>query len=303
MKMNDVSSERFSSVFYALPERIASVLKKLPNFLKNEVYEIRLRRDKPICLTASKTFYVSVDAVASTIIPKNPLTVSKTELKEVILRITDRSVYARTDELEQGYLSMRGGCRAGVCGNLSKGNFEVTSVNIRIAREVKGAADKLLPFTEKGLLIAGPPGSGKTTLLRDLVRQLSNSGKRVCVVDTRGEICGGVGQDGLDVGMNTDVITGHEKAEGAEIALRTMFPDFIAFDEVASGRELELIKESFFAGVAILTTVHADSLGDLKRRPVTSGLINGPIENIVLLDPTPGKSFSFVKRMEEEEFA
>ncbi len=301
--MNDVNKDRFSSVLYALPERIVSRLIKLPAFLKSETFEIRLRLNRPVCITASKTFYISEDAVASTIIPSNPLTVSKAELKEVILRITDRSVYARTGELEQGYLSMRMGCRAGVCGNFLKGNFDVTSVNIRIAREVKGSADRLLPFAEKGLLIAGPPGSGKTTLLRDLIRQLSNSGKRVCVVDTRGEICGGVGQSGLEVGVNTDVITGLGKAEGAEIALRTMFPQYIAFDEVASGRELELIKESFFAGVSILTTVHADNLYDLKRRPVTAGLMNGPIENIVLLDPVPGKDFSFVKRMEAERLA
>ncbi len=293
--MNDVKKDRFSCVLYALPERISAVLSRLPEFLKNETFEIRLRRDRPVCLTASKVFYISSDAVASTLMPKNPLVISKNELKEVILRITDRSIYAHTKELKKGYLSMRKGCRAGVCGSFSGGGLDVTSVNIRIAREIKGCADKLLPLCEKGLLIAGPPGSGKTTLLRDLVRQISDMGKRVCLVDTRGEICG----DGLDVGVNTDVIVGCSKAEGAEIALRTMFPQYIAFDEVGNGRELELIKESFFAGVAILTTAHAESLSDLQRRSVIKGLLGGAIENAVLLERTPGGGFLALKGMEE----
>lgn len=293
--MNDVLGERFSSVFYALPERISKVLSRLPEFLKNETFEIRLRRDRPVCLTASRVFYISSDAVASTLIPKDPLKITKAELKEVILRITDRSIYARTRELKNGYLSMRHGCRAGVCGSFSGGSFDVTSVNIRIAREITGCADRLLPLCERGLLIAGPPGSGKTTLLRDLVRQLSDRGKRVCVVDTRGEICG----DGLDVGVNTDIIKGYSKAEGAEMALRTMFPQYIAFDEVGNGRELELIEESFFSGVAILTTAHAESLADLKRRSVTRGLLGGAIENAVLLERSPGGGFSVLKGMEE----
>ena len=293
--MNDVKKDRFSCVLYALPERISKVLSRLPEFLKNETFEIRLRRDRPVCLTASRVFYISSDAVASTLIPKDPLKITKAELKEVILRITDRSIYARTRELKNGYLSMRNGCRAGVCGSFSGGSFDVTSVNIRIAREIKGCADRLLPLCDRGLLIAGPPGSGKTTLLRDLVRQLSDRGKRVCVVDTRGEICG----DGLDVGVNTDIIKGYSKAEGAEMALRTMFPQYIAFDEVGNGRELELIEESFFSGVAILTTAHAESLADLKRRSVTRGLLGGAIENAVLLERSPGGGFSVLKGMEE----
>ena len=300
--MKDENFCRFKGVMYALPERLSNILLKLPIFLKNSACEIRLRKNGPLCITAGKTFYISEDAVASTRLPFNPLIVTEADLKEVILRITDHSVYRRTDELRQGYLSMRMGCRAGVCGSFSSsGTVTVSSVNIRIAREIKGCADKLLPYCKGGLLIAGPPGSGKTTLLRDLVRQLSNRGERVCVVDTRGEICGDQsGGKTLDVGVNTDIITGLKKAEGAEIALRTMFPQYIFFDEVSSSEELRLIKESFFAGVTIITTAHARTAEDLRKRAVITELMGGPIENLVLLDAEPGKEFSILSQFMEK---
>jgi stage III sporulation protein AA len=228
--------------------------------------------------------------------PKNPLRVSRQDLDEVVLRITNRSVYTREEELKEGYLSMRWGNRAGVCGRFSGGRLrDVTSVNIRIAREVKGCAAGLLSHTDGGLLIAGPPGSGKTTLLRDLIRLISNRGDRVCVIDSRGELCGRCEEGfGLDVGPNTDIITGLNKAQGAQIALRTMFPQYIAFDEVGTGRELELIRESFFSGVKILTTAHASSIQELSRRRVTKMLLDGSISKIALLSGKIGGEITFI---------
>ncbi len=293
-----MKDDRFETVLYALPERITHILSVLPLCVKNCIYEIRLRRDKPVCLTGDGVFYVSEEGQASTYVPKNPLIITDAELSEVIMRITNHSAYTREQELKEGYLSMRSGNRAGVCGRFSSGRLiDVTSVNIRIARQIKGCADNILGLCEKGLLIAGPPGSGKTTMLRDLVRQLSNGGKRVCVIDSRGEICSGMGKEStLDVGPNTDVITGLDKASGVEIALRTMFPDFIAFDEVGSGRELSLIKESFFSGVSILTTAHASSEEDIISRDVTKMLLDSGIENIVLLGAKPGDEITLLEK-------
>ena len=289
--MIQLKNSPFDSVLYALPEKIASVLENLPLFIKSSAYEIRLRLDRPLLLTCDCNMYVSFDAVASTNLPKNPLIITKDDLLEIIVRITNRSVYTREAELKQGYLSMAGGHRAGVCGSFSGGFFgEVTSVNIRIARQVLGSADSLVCEAGRGLLIAGPPGSGKTTLLRDLVRQLSNGGNRICVVDTRGEICGKRNEGaGLDIGINTDVITGLDKAQGVENALRSMFPQYIAFDEIGTGEELSLVRESFFSGVKILTTAHISDETELKRRAVTSMLLEGGIEKIAILSGKIGQ--------------
>lgn len=300
MQRNKINADVFEEVMYALPERISMVLKGLPTFVKTCAFEIRIRKDKPICITGKTNFYVSSDAVVSTYIPNNPLVATKKDLEEILVRITGRSLYARINELNRGYLSMKNGHRAGICGDFSDGNFShVSSVNIRIARQIIGAADPILNFSCGGIIIAGPPGSGKTTLLRDLVRQLSYGGDRVCLIDSRGELFGG----GLDVGPNTDVITGLAKAAGVENALRSMFPQYIAFDEIGTGEELGLVKESFFSGVKILTTVHAENIDDLRRREVTRKLLDSGIENLVLLGKNPGDEITFLKTDEVKKLA
>lgn len=305
MKMKDVTLDGFSSVLYALPERIKQVVEKLPLFIKHSAYEIRLRAGAPLCITAEHTFYIGSDAVCSTKMPKNPLVVSSDEINEVLLRICDRSLYKRERELSFGYLSMRGGNRAGVCGCYSQGKLlRATSVNIRIARQIKGSASCLVPYASGGILIAGPPGSGKTTLLRDLVRQLSYSGKRVSVIDTRGEICGvQTGGTPLDVGPNTDIITGLDKAQGIEMALRTMFPDYIAFDEVGNGGEADLIEESFSSGSAILTTAHLDEDEDVFSRAVTAKIALGGCKTVARLSSNVGEAPRIYTGKEEKKFA
>ena len=275
---------RFDTVLLSLPESLATPLEALPVFIKNSTYEIRLRAGGVVSLCGEHTFYISRQGEASSYIPQNPLIASQQELSETVRRITGNSLYARQEELEEGYLSMKGGNRAGICGAFVGGSLRsVYSINIRIANEIKGCAKDLLCQSENGLLIAGPAGSGKTTLLRDLVRLLSVDGNRITVVDTRGEICGRNGEYTLDIGPNTDVITGLSKAKGCEIALRTMTPQYIAFDEVSNGRELSLIRESFFSGVKILTTAHASSLSEIKSRQVTSSLLDGSIGKIALI--------------------
>lgn len=299
--MNEIKiPSRFDSVLYAFPKRISTVLEKLPEAVKGSVYEIRVRNGRPLCLTGDRVFYVTDTSEVDTRVCDNCILPTSSELNEIIMRITGRSVYARERELAEGYLSMRMGNRAGVCGRFAAGNLvSVSSVNIRIAREIIGCADALIPYCGGGLLIAGPPGSGKTTLLRDIVRSLSYSGKKISVVDTRGEICGRVDESfALDTGPNTDVISGMCKERGVEMALRTMFPEYIAFDEVGNGKELDLIRESFFSGVRILTTAHAESKSDLLSRRVTQSLINAGIKSIALISGKPG---SPIKMLGAEE--
>ena len=163
---------------------------------------------------------------------------------------------------------------------------DITCINLRIAREVKGVATKLaLGFRGEGWLIAGPPGSGKTTVLRDFARQISDGchdkSYRVAVIDSRGELSGnGVN----DLGISTDILKTEDKAKGVEIALRTMNPQVIVFDEIGSLQELKKVQDGFNSGVSVITTAHIGDKSELLKRQITRELIiSGVVRKIALL--------------------
>ena len=294
--------ERFEGALYAVGEGLRKTLFLLSPDIKACVQEIRLRVNRPVALTIeSGSLYVNTDSTLSKKPCSNSLIARKTDIDESFRLICGCSVYAHTEELKQGFVIMKNGNRAGVCGTLSEQGMmhSISSLNIRIAREILGVADELASkYTGGGLLIAGPPGSGKTTLLRDFIRTLSEIyGKRIAVIDSRGEISGsftGIFQN--DLGCNTDILLTSTKTVGIDIALRTMFPQMIAFDEVGTVDELESIKNCFNCGADIITTAHISSPDDLLSRSVTQNLIkSGAISLIAVLPPKFGEKITFLK--------
>ena len=285
--------KNFESVLYGVGQRVGGVLEKVPPKIKANCEEIRLRAGSPLALTVSgDTVFIRESGEISFFVSKDLCFVTKEDVEESFINLSQNSVYAHEDEIRKGFIMMKNGSRAGVCGNFSGEGFlsDVTSVNLRIAHEVKGSANEIISQYEGGgLLIAGSAGCGKTTVLRDLIRQLSLGigGKyhRICVIDSRGEISGAVGSKQNDLGKCTDVLYIDDKAKGIEMALRTMFPEIIAFDEIANREELGKVKESFFSGVDIITTAHIGSKDELLKRGVTAGLIKEGIVSTVALLP------------------
>ena len=244
------------------------------------IREIRLRAGRPVSVT---------DETGEHLLGA-PRTCD--EIEKAADALTRHSLYAREEELENGYLSLENGCRAGVCGRWTGGRVqEITSLCIRLARAVPGCADRCMPYLyEAGrplsALILSQPGLGKTTLLRDMARQFSEgthwgAGVNVAVADERREL-GGAGR--LNLGPRTDVLEGCRKADALEMLVRTMRPDVIATDELGRAGDAEAVREAIRCGTAVLATAHADSLCAARGRSVLRTLLEEEVfERIILL--------------------
>lgn len=223
------------------------------------------------------------------------------DVEAVVELATGASVHTAKESIRRGFITAAGGIRIGLCGStiIGSGGIEglkqLSSVAIRLPREVKGCADAIMPEIMAGgfgsTLLISPPGVGKTTLLRELVRCLSSAGIRVSLVDERGEVAavyGGIPQ--LDVGWRTDVMNGAGKAQAVMMLLRSMSPQVIALDEITAPEDISAISVAANCGIQLLATAHASSIADLKARPLYNRLLDQNIfHRAVIIKPADGR--------------
>lgn len=189
-----------------------------------------------------------------------------------------------------GYITAPGGHRLGICGEMAvnaginTGIRTPTSLCIRVARDFPNIADGMKGI-KGSVLIVGAPGCGKTTLLRDLIRQQSETGTFVSVVDEREEIFPRVGGSFCFYqGAHTDILTGCQKTTGIEILLRTMTPQVIAVDEITAKEDCDAVLKAGWCGVRLLATIHAGSLKDFYKRPIYKPLSeSGLFDTVVVM--------------------
>ena len=197
------------------------------------------------------------------------------ELSQILKEMCGGSLYAYSDTINQGYISLDGGVRVGIGGRATSegdrivGVFDVSILCIRIPHRTNRVGEEICKILDKlngdsGVLIYSPPGVGKTTLLRG-VASIAASGdkkRRVVVIDTRGELSFELDSKGLCL----DVLSGYPRRLGVEIATRTLNAELIICDEIGDIDEAMALVSSHNCGVPLVASAHAGSIDQLMKR-------------------------------------
>ncbi len=243
-------------------------------------------------------------------IPFSKEYVKEEDLQRIIEKATGASMHVAIGSIREGYLCFHG-LRIGVCGTavLQRGKLEairsISSVNIRIPGDYPGISNFLMSALMnpqfQNTLILSPPGAGKTTLLRDIIRQLSLHENRIAVIDERNEISGRDSSwSGFDLGPQTDVLIGTDKAKGAMMLLRCMNPQIIAMDEISCEKDILAVEKMIGCGVGILATAHAKDRSDFIHRPIYNKLLErNAFTFLVIIHIVDGKRRYLIERIAE----
>lgn len=275
-----------------LPIEISEQLRMLPEQVLTNLEEIRIRTGNQVMICSGGTEY-ELDS-------QYGKQTNKELLHHVFNTMLNHSAYAYQEELSNGYITIEGGHRVGICGRVVMENGKVktikdiSSVNIRRSKEIVGVSDPCMRYLMKGsdqiynTVIISPPKCGKTTLLRDMIRNLSDMGHKVGVCDERSEISGMYhGQPAYQLGMRTDILDGCPKEKGMVMLIRSMAPDIIATDEIGKKEDCYAIEAAVCAGISLLTTIHGNSYQDLIHSGIGELVTAGVFERLIFLSNVP----------------
>ncbi|MBW7473561.1 stage III sporulation protein AA [Paenibacillus oenotherae] len=285
-------------VMHLLPAELHLILQQMPRTVRDRLEEIRIREGRPLEVGFGDGFRFIAENGALLTEPADAYKPAAPICRKLLERVTNHSLYAMEEELRRGYITASGGHRIGIAGRTVledggvRGIRDVAAFNVRIAREVVGAANTVLPKlldlsrqTVLPALIIAPPQQGKTTLVRDLARAVSSGewghraaagwqGRKVGIVDERSEIAACIrGVPSFNVGPRTDVMDACPKAEGMMMMIRSMSPEVLIVDEIGREEDADAILDASHAGIAVIATAHARDLDDARGRPVLRRLL------------------------------
>jgi len=266
------------------------ILPYLQDYLKDRtLQEIRIKAEKPVITFSSKG-----ESVLSYI-------ATREDVKYILQRISNYSLYAYEEDIKQGFITIKGGHRVGLAGEcvMEGGRIKtirnISSLNIRICREIIGCSRDVIQYIISGnrvynTIIISPPKCGKTTILRDIGKTLSEKGKKISVIDERSEIAASyLGIPQMKVGIRTDVLDNCLKSEGMIMAIRSLSPEVLICDEIGTIKDVEALQMAFNSGVKIIVTLHGSNINDLLCRKVFEELItNNILERVIILGNSKG---------------
>ncbi len=288
-----MSIKNYKKVIRYFPKEISDIFEKIPFNMAENINEIRFRVNRSIAVTVLDESYFVTKNGSFTLSEQLGVICTIENISESFKSICDYSIHSYQKEIAQGYITINGGNRVGICGT-AVGNEKtetikyISGLNFRISGQAIGCSDilcsKLFNNNITSILIIGEPLSGKTTYLRDMCRILGNK-HRVSIVDSRSEISAcyhGIPQN--DIGYFSDVLDGYDKKIGIETAIRVMSPEIVVCDEIGGKSDCQAIKDSIISGVKFLASVHGKSIDEVLKREHIKKLIDyGIFEYAVLL--------------------
>ena len=118
---------------------ITETIKQNPQTkIKENAIEIRLRNNKPVIIKLP-----NLDIVIK-------YDVTEKDILYTLEKLCENSIYAYKNQICQGFITIKGGHRVGITGSCVIENGKIinikyiSSLNFRIAREIKGCCNKIL---------------------------------------------------------------------------------------------------------------------------------------------------------------
>lgn len=265
-----------------VPQSISIAMKKVPLDISSKVDEVRIRTDRPVnfIMSGKALFLCRNGQVTANPNSENTIGATQADIENIFMRLCKYSVHSSSAELQQGFFTIRNGIRVGMAGIYSPSSSSVkkaTSFNFRVSRELKGCGSDIynrLLSTNNSVLICGKTNSGKTTVLRDLCRLCGNN-RKIALVDERHEIAAMSDCTAqLDVGPMTDIISDLSRFNAIISAIRTLSPEYIFCDEISTAEDCDAILSGHGCGVKFVSTAHAASIADLKKRESLKRLLD-----------------------------
>lgn len=271
---------------------LSSLIPLLPTPLSEEIHRLHLSiPPAELRLRCGRAASLSVYRSGGLVNLPLAFCADEEDMRRTLSRATGGSLYSYEEEIKEGFFTLPSGVRVGVAGRVNAvGDVltltQVGSIVFRLPVYTE-RADALYSFftqTTGGILLFSPPGGGKTTLLRAFAIAAAKT-QRVAVIDTRREFFF------PSPHLLLDHLSGYPKAKGAEIALRTLSPEIILFDEIGVTEAAELCQLVSF-GVRTIASVHASSSEALLSAPALSPLLRAGLFSH-LWDVAAGKGISF----------